>query len=43
MDDEANVLQRGKGISYYKIYVTSVYCGRYFTILKAKSYFFSSG
>lgn len=43
MDDEANVLQGGIGISYSKIYVASIYCGQYFTILKEKSFSSCSG
>lgn len=39
MDDEVNVLlQGGITLSYSEIYVASIYCGKYFTILKEKSF-----
>lgn len=39
MDDEANVLLQGRIVlSHSEIYVPSIYCEQYFTILNEKSF-----
>lgn len=41
MEDEVNVLLQGRiSLFHPEIYVPSIYCARYFTILKEKSFLF---